>query len=326
MRKDSLNPGDILTLSPSAIDGFRSRLREVSLKWTGKEITAEGKFFYLSFRDGKPTVNEFIDYIYNQIIPFCIPAKEILETAKKFEETKDTALWLRLGDKARNLFIKAKNEKVTTGEPGELILYIILEAALLAPQVACKMYLKTSEMMPVHGADSMHMKYDNVFSVLTLYWGESKLYKQLSAALDEIMKSISAFVSPAGGRSPKERDIDIIKDHISLPSITEDFKKALLEYFDPYSESSNLLREFHACFAGFDYDVYSDLSKISKNKLAQHFQNKYFSRIESACSLFEHKIKESGLNHLGFYLFLLPFPSVEELRKKFLKKLGVVSD
>ncbi len=208
MRKDRFNSSDLLSLSPRAINGFRSRLREVSLTW-GKEITAVGKFFYLSFRDGIPTVDEFIDYIYNQIIPFCIPAKEIRETAKKFEETKDTALWLRLGDKARNLFIKARNERVTTGEPWELILYIILEAALLAPQVASKMYLKTSEMMPVHGADSIHMTYDNVSSVLTLFWGESKLYQQLSATLDEMIKSISAFILPKGGRSPKERDIDI---------------------------------------------------------------------------------------------------------------------
>ncbi len=118
----------------------------------------------------------------------------------------------------------------------------------------------------------------------------------------------------------------VIKDHIFLPAIIQDFKKALLEYFDPYSESSNLLWEFHACFAGFDYDVYSDLNIMKKDKIDQYFQEKNFSRIKSACSMFENKIKESGLNHLGFYFFLIPFPSVKELRKKFLRKLGAASD
>lgn len=190
MSEHSFNPSDLLSLSPRAINGFRSRLREVSLAWAGREITAAGKFFYLSFKDGKPTVDEFIDYIYSQIIPFCIPAREIRESHQKFNETNDTSIWLKLSDKARNLFIKARNERVISGEPGELILYIILEAALFAPQLASKMYLKTSEMMPVHGADSIHMTYAPSSSVLTLYWGESKLYQQLSSALYEIIKSI----------------------------------------------------------------------------------------------------------------------------------------
>lgn len=62
------------------------------------------------------------------------------------------------------------------GEPGELIAFVILEAFFQAPQIACKMYLKTNENMPVHG--SVHIKFDESKDSIEILWGESKLYQR----------------------------------------------------------------------------------------------------------------------------------------------------
>ena len=167
-------------------DGFSARLREVRYDWVEDGLSVSGKFLYLAFRDGHPTVDEFAKFIYDKIIPFWVSRKERRKKGEKYRETSDERHFQDLRDKASNLFIKAHNSRKTGGEPGELILFILLEAILKAPQIACKMYLKTSERMPVHGSDSIHVTSGTQEGSICLIWGESKLYQQLPSALDDV--------------------------------------------------------------------------------------------------------------------------------------------
>lgn len=301
--------------------GFEVRLREVPYLWRTRDLSVSGKFLYLSFRDGKPTLDEFVEYIYHRIIPFCIPRKVRLEKDRHYAATGDTRYIVELIDQAKNLFIKAHNSGKTTGEPGELILFILLEALLTAPQLACKMYLKTSEEMPVHGSDSIHVLKGSSENTLCLIWGESKIYQKLSSALDDICASISNFLSEETGRSLRERDIDILKDHMDISE--PELREVLIRFFDPYCEESNRREEAFACFVGFDYAIYKNLDSMPKEEQERFFRTAFQARIDSACKLFEKKLRSTGLSHLRIYFFLIPFPSVEELRQKFLMKIGV---
>jgi hypothetical protein len=252
--------------------------------------------------------------------PFCIPRKERKKADNNYETTNNIRHLIEIDDKARRLFVKAKESQKTTGEAGELILFMLLEAALSAPQIACKMYLKTSQNVPVHGSDSIHIMRGTQESSLCLVWGESKIYKHLSNALDEVCSSITNFLGNDDGTSPRDRDIDIIKDHIDI--IDENWKQLLLNYFDPYCEQSNLREESFACFIGFDFSAYTRLNEKPISEREAFFQEEYLKRIETACQLFSEKLKNSGLKNLRVNYFLIPFPNVDDFRNKFLSAIG----
>lgn len=304
-------------------NGIENRVCELCTSLSS-EIKLTGRFFYLKFRNKCITEKEFAKFTYDKIMRYCIPRKKLSDAFRKFRETNEERYINDLQDQARNLFVKSiEKHGAHLGEPGELILFILLEAFFNAPQIACKMYLKTSEKMAVHGSDSVHIKMDENSENLTLIWGESKLYSILSKAFDEALKSIKSFVSidSDSGRAPKERDIDIIKD---MPDVDNDeMKHELYDYFDPYSEKSNKWSEEFFCMIGFDYDLYKKLPNMKDDELEIFFASRYMSKIEKAFKNFEEKILQENLEHLEFKLILLPFESVENFRKEFYNLLGV---
>ncbi len=301
--------------------GIENRVVEISVELPElSPASVDGRFFYLSFRRKEPTIEEFVDFIYFKIIPFCIPRSKRKEFQRKYEETQDDRYHVELSDKARHLFIKATQSLKRSGEPGELILFTFLEAFFDAPQLACKMYLKTSENMPVHGSDSVHIKYQPHSGNLILFWGESKLYQDFSSSLDQICASLANFTQKKDGRSPRDRDIDIIKDHADVED--PETLSALLDYFDPYSSQVNQRREVYCCLSGFDYSLYKELAKIQPDDVEAYFRANYTSYILKACQDFREKIIENGIDHLIFNFILLPFRSVVEFRNLFYAKLG----
>lgn len=254
------------------------------------------------------------------IVPFCIPRKEREKAREQFIKTGNERHIIEISDKAKKLFVKAKESKKTTGEAGELILFMLLEAIFLAPQIACKMYLKTSQNVPVHGSDSIHIMRGIQEGSLCLIWGESKVYKELSSALSEICSSIGSFLGEGSESSPRDRDINIIRDHMDIDD--EDWRRLLLNYFDPYCEESNLREESFACFVGFDFSIYSKLNEKPLPEREAFFKEEYLRRIETACKLFSEKLKSSGLSNLRINFFLVPFPSIDDFRGQFLRTIG----
>ena len=302
--------------------GFAARLKCLDCEPVIDGVDLFGKFFYLPFRSGKPTVKEFVNYLYGKLVYFCIPRSVREEALEKLHETDQIEYIQNLLDEAKNLFVTAGVKGYRSGEPGELILFILLEATLGAPQIVSKMYLKTSEEMPVHGSDAIHVSFNPSTETLCVYWGEAKIHQQLSSALDDTCESIVSFRKDmeGNGRSARSRDIDIIRDHAD---ITEGpFKEALMKYFDPYEEEYNKLEECHACFAGFEYSILSNLHMLDKDNIDEAFRKEYSERAESAMSLFADKIRERKLHDNKFALFLLPFVNVENFRKMFFSKIG----
>ncbi len=307
--------------------GIEHRVCEIKDKFDfDPSLRVSGRFFYLTFRDKTPTEKEFAKYIYDKIIRYCIPRSKIQVAKQKYDETGDERFLTDLHDEAKNLFVKSvKDRGAQLGEPGELIAFIILEAFFKAPQIACKMFLKTSEKMPVHGSDSVHIRMSDDGKKLELFWGEAKLYSELSTALDNALNSISDFINgkkdSADPRVPRDRDIDIIKNHPNVES--EEMKSALIKYFDPYESESNYWKEIYTCMVGFDFALYSQLKDLPEKDVADYFRNNYIERIKSACKLFEKKIKSFNLKELEFAFVLLPFKSLENFRDEFYKLLGI---
>jgi len=111
---------------------------------------------YISFRDGQQTLDDFINTLADHIIPFCLPRSEIRAAQKELAQGDHVTagrVMMQLSEKARALFIKAKKGSHRSGEAGEIVLYILTEWLLQAPQIVSKMYHKTNNQMPVHGTD-----------------------------------------------------------------------------------------------------------------------------------------------------------------------------
>jgi hypothetical protein len=306
--------------------GIQNRIIELDVPdlSTSSDIAITGRFFYLTFKNKMPTLEEFVDYIYWRLIPFCIPRAKCDEYSQKYIITGDHRYHMELADQAKNLFIKSLNSIKRSGELGELVLFILIEAFMNAPQIACKMYLKTNENMPVHGSDSIHAIFDASSGQLELLWGESKIYQDISSSLDEICSSIKSFNDISSARPPHARDIDVLKDHVDISEPL--MREAFLKYFDPYTRESTLVSESFCCFSGFEFSAYNSIMKKAPAEVEPTFKAEYSKRIKSAISLFESKLKKCCIEHLNFYFFLLPFSSVKDFRKAFFRKLGLSED
>ena len=148
--------------------GLGIRLQEVPFDWVSGMHRLTGSFHYITFADGVPTVQEFVEYLYDCLIPYCLPKSKVRDALQGIDPALDYHRIVRLGDDAKSLFIKAKNQLESGGEPGELILYALLEWVLKAPRLVSKMYLKTNNNMPVHGTDGIHLGYDEAKDLLTI--------------------------------------------------------------------------------------------------------------------------------------------------------------
>ena len=302
-------------------EGFDARLRRVDHTWETDGQQLEGHCYYLNFRNDDISIDEFVDYIFRQIIYFCLPSGEIAKLRAKYNETQNVAIWVAAIEKAKAMFVKASESELTLGEPGELILHIMLELVLNAPQLVAKMSLKTNSNVPYHGSDAVHVRYNDEAQKLDIIWGESKLYQQLSSAMDDAVTSIKSFNGDGKGDSPRVRDLQIVRDYASVED--EDLEAVLLEYFDPYNDSSNKTIEYYSCLFGFDYSVYNRLDRRGDRDIDEYFVEEYKKRIESAHDLWVNKVANGKIDSMRFIVFMWPFKNVSDLRRRFMSKLGI---
>lgn len=94
---------------------------------------------------GRVKLRVLAKVLAHAVITYAIPPRQRMDVRAPHE-------YARLFTEARDLFRTAKR----SGEPGEVLLYMLLESALAAPQVLSKLDLKTSSEMEVIGGDGVH--------------------------------------------------------------------------------------------------------------------------------------------------------------------------
>jgi hypothetical protein len=149
---------------------------------------------YLPFRNGKPRVGELLDVIRGYICNFAMSRAEIDSVHQKVSAMtpqERMVAYNKLRDDAADLFIKAQISTNRNGECGELLLYLLTEWILDAPQILAKMSMKTNASMPVHGSDGIHIKYDEALDKLIFFWGEAKLHATVNGAMASAVSSIA---------------------------------------------------------------------------------------------------------------------------------------
>lgn len=305
--------------------GIEKRIKEVDVSLPAEDdIKITGRFFYLDFKNREPNQEIFVDYIFRKIDRYCIPRKVLSKAKKKYAETEDESVFTDLHDQAIKLFVFSNSKRgAHLGEPAELIAFIILEAFLGAPQIASKMYMKTSTSMPIHGADAIHMRYHKDTDCLDLIWGEAKLYDDLNNGLSKAIESIKSFISvdTKTGDKPQNRDIEILKDNPDVDD--EAMQQAICDYFDPYSDKAGNVRHIYTSLVGYDESLYENLVGATDEEIEEYFRNRYIEKAVKTYNSFSNRVTNAGLSEMQFILILLPFKDINKLRDDFKLKLRV---
>jgi hypothetical protein len=216
------------------------------------------------------------------------------------------------------LYLEAKKllrQYAKTGEPGELLLYFLMEAVLKAPQAICKMSLKTNRREEVKGSDGVHLRWDESRKRLILYFGEAKLYKSLSSAMEAAMESIEKFHA----QGAEEHEVFLASNHFNL--LDNKLKSEVCAFMDKTASKDGYELQ-HACLIGFDWAQYGDLDHPKRRKeFIADFHKRYLEQGSTIHEALARRLKKFKYNHLIFEFFFVPFQSVQEFRDWFLNEV-----
>lgn len=263
-----------------------------------------------------PRVKDLAAAIALRIMEYAIPRSEIASAMGQLQKTNSPTAFAKLEAKARGLFTSIKN----TGEVGELLLYVLIQYFLGIPQVLCKMPLKTSSQMHVHGSDGIHAKFDPSVGKLALYWGEAKLYQSIDSAIANCLDSIQPFFDDGGSDSARTRDLQLLREHVDF--VDEELEDAFITFLDPDHRNYKKLEYRGACLIGFDSKLYPTTPNTTLEADVALKVNRAFSRWQS--KLAGGITSRTPLDKFVLEVFFIPFPSVQEFRDFFLKELGNV--
>ncbi|WP_421694404.1 HamA C-terminal domain-containing protein [Aestuariivirga sp.] len=320
----TMDLGQQLELLLGNFTHLESRLRHLSFDTTVCGERIEVRCSYVSFQAGVQTIDDFIDVLASHIVPFCLPRSAIKAAQDAFIRGDHVAagrIASELADKAKSLFIKAKKGSHRSGEAAEILLYILNEWILKAPQIVSKMYLKTNNNMPVHGTDGIHARYDDASKKLYVFWGESKAHQTLDGALGSALSSIDEFIKDG----QEKRELDIISSYSDLAHMTDGAKEALLEYLDPYSQASLNRVPCFSCLLVHQFDHKADPQQ-SDEDIEAAYVSAVSASVQSFTNDIKTKIEAKGLSLRRFEFFLVPVPSAQEFRDKFQTKIGWPND
>lgn len=263
--------------------------------------------------NGAIVTDQLADAMARHLLDYAIPRSRMDQAMADYVRTGSSSGVMALRDEAKDLLVKSNK----SGEGGELLLYMLMEQVLGYPQILSKMTHKTASQMHVHGADGVHAQLA-ADGVLDLYWGESKLYQDSSAAFKECLESIAPFLVPEN-RSDRNRDLMLVRQDIESNVNNDALAAVLVRYFDDKNPESMQVRWNAVCLVGFDISTYPNVSKATEKE-----REAIARRVAGWQGTVLTRVTENKLLEINIDLFCIPFPSVEKLRAAVNNKIGVI--
>lgn len=261
--------------------------------------------------NGRPRIHDLVEAIAEHVLDYAIPRSEYRAAREEADRTGSSQKLVRLHAKARKLF----TDLTQSGEGGELLLFALAEKLLQLPQLICKMSLKTNTRMHIHGADGLHAGVDEQSGKLLLYWGESKIFGDVTSAVRDCLKSLAPMLQNHGA---SRRDLQLLQRHLDVDN--EDLENALKKFLNPDDPAFNSLEFRGLCLVGFDCDAYPN--GPSKTEL-----NAVVSAITSTLPGWKQhvakRVTEEKLDAFSMHFLFVPFPSADEFRRLFREHLGL---
>lgn len=289
------------------------------------------RLHFPSFRQGQATVQELTDCIIRFLTQFAMPRTQVAAVSSLYgtvSEDDFIAHYSQLSESARRLFKQANEATNRNGEAGELLLYLLTEWVLSAPQIIAKMSLKTNRQMPVHGADGVHAKYCSEKGRLYLYWsekgrlylywGESKLYADVGQSISAAVRSIVEALDP----EKMKHEIELVQRNIDFSGLDDASKQAFLRYLDPFEEAYNERYDVTTCLIGFDFEAFKSIAPSDADSAEAKFAGLAQEKLKEIAPKVSSKLVEAGLAGRPLEIFFFPVPSVQEFRDLFQTKIG----
>lgn len=266
---------------------------------------------------GNPRTQDLIEFVAAKIIDYSIPKKLQDEAIEHLNRTGSSSKILELQKRAKFLFTDLDK----TGEFGEMLLYTLVQEILELPQLISKMSLKTSGKLHYQGADGIHVKFNPSDETLALYWGESKMEKSINDGIKHCFESLKGFLLDTfGHNSAQSRDLELITQNLNENINNPQLENAIVRYFDLDDDLSNKLLYKGVCFIGFDSEHYP--AKPLEMTLTE-IKILFSSEIEDWLKKGGKHIKSHvNLENFEIHVFLIPLPSVQQFRDKFLGLLS----
>ncbi|MBK7688808.1 MAG: DUF1837 domain-containing protein [Elusimicrobia bacterium] len=318
MTTTTLSPGlkeafdKLVRGTPEDIKAYLTNI-ETSLPLAGTKANIHLPY-HRTGRSEIPRIKDLAKFLSFKIIDYSIPRKEIDRAKEHLTKTGSAAKVAELQKKAASLFSSLEK----SGEGGELLLYLLVEYFLQLPQVMCKMPLKTNSEVHYHGIDGIHASVDKDTNNLALYWGESKLYKDVNAAISACISSIQPFLVPKGGSGdPRERDLQLMRDNLDLSDPA--LETALFKYLDPDDPMYKKLEYRGACLIGFDHKAYPN---TPNSKTEEVVCAEIKTGLADQIAFLKEQAISASLASFSLEVFFVPFPSVQEFRDAFAEEIG----
>jgi len=295
--------------TPTALDGL---LHDVESHVTidGTLVTAHCHCLKLD-GNGRPRIEDLVKVIAEHVLDYAIPRSLIREADEEYQRSRSSQKLVRLVDEAKSLFTDIEQ----SGEGGELLLFVLAEKILRLPQLICKMSLKTNTKMHFHGADGLHAGVDPSTGKLLLYWGESKIYGDVTGAVRECLASIRPMLAEY---SPGQRDFQLLQRHADLDDPA--LEAAIKKHLDRDADEFNSLEFRGLCLVGFDCDAYP--TGPSTTQLAT-MAKQIAATLPTWRGHVKRRIAEEKLDAFAMHFLFVPFPSAEGFRQLMRDKLGV---
>lgn len=302
---------EILSGDPEEL-GVHLHLVERDIEIEGHKVTVHCHCLTTD-ANGKVKVKRLAEFMRNAAADYAIPRKRIEEARARDARFRSTSAVSKLHQEARGVF----TDLATTGEGGEMLLFLLAERFLGLPHVLCKMDLKTDRRMHYHGADGVYAAVTDD-GKLKLYWGESKVYGDPTDAVRDCLKSLAPFLLEEDREgSSRERDLLLLSDKADLgdPRLSEAFKL----YFDTASPLSNRIEYCGIALIGFDADFYpsSDTRGVLEDIAAAAKIG-----LENWTTAVRRRLVAEKLEHFDIHFLCVPLPSVEKFREAFLEAMG----
>lgn len=276
------------------------------LKIDGTDAKVSLHFVRFDQLTKEPRFGQLAKALAKHVVSFCLSARtrEGVKTRQEYEADEGELFMI-----ARDYFRKLKD----AGEVGELLLFFLLEAALGAPQVVCKMELKTNPNDEVKGADGIHVKWDDKDEHLDVFLGEAKLYQDIGAAMTKALASVEDLYT----QNRLDEELHLVTAHFK--HLDEEFQRRVTNWLnrETAAEECHII---HACLIGWDWNQYKRLA-YDRDGLFNEFEQQYRTYCTNIRNLLSTRFETYAHRHRSFHFLFIPFLSVGDFRNAFYREL-----
>lgn len=277
---------------------------DTSISLAGANTTL--RLHYVQFSPNhEPRFDDLARLLVRHIIRYVLSISTRDTLTKQLDEPMEGDLFI----KARDFFRKIKD----SGEVGELLLFCLMESVLQAPQMVCKMELKTNAKDEVKGSDGIHMNWNTAEDCLNVFIGEAKLYGDIGDALDSAFESIKDFIE----KKRQQEELGLVTSHFKYTEAG--FKDEVHAYLNG-DDANKKFKVTHACLIGWDWNKYVEMTQHPE-KFKSEFPAHYTSYKPNLIKLLDFRLKKFGHLHLSHEFFFIPFQSVQAFRDHFYRIL-----